>query len=159
MAMFTLKIIKIEETGSIGRQLKAYVNANGAGTKFGFNGSSSKHHIVLKDAEIGNKALVIPVSIQVSETDKKYTDGPYPTAGKFTIDPSKGDKTDLGSLSVLITEIGAKGKSKDKKATLKFYLEANITCREGKNNRTTSQDGIDFITTNEGGIKKQGVFR
>ena len=155
MGMFTFKIVKIEESGSIGRQLKASITANGVTTEFGFEGNTTKNHILLKDADIESKTLVVPVSIQVSEIDKKYPDGPFSGAGKYSVDPSKGDKLDYPPLPVPITEMGAKGKSKDKKAMLNFYFEANITCRGGKNKRTTSDEGIGFITANEGGIKNK----
>jgi lysozyme len=154
MGMFTPKIVKIGETGSIGRQLQTVVTVNGVKTSFSYEGATTRHHPVLIDASIEDKVVKASISVDVTELDKKYNDGPYPGTMDINVDPAAAATQDYATpLVVPIQEVGAIGKNKDKKATLSFYFESAITCKKGTNNRTTSDEGIAFITTIEGGIK------
>lgn len=156
MGMFTLKVIKISETGSIGRQLQTVVTVNGVKTSFRYEGATTRHHPVLIDTPIEDKVVKASIKVDVTELDKKYNDGPYSGTMDINVDPAAAATLDYPTpLVIPIQEVGAIGKNKGKKATLSFYFESAITCKNGANNRTTSDEGIDFITNNEGGIKNK----
>ena len=66
MARYTLKLVGIQEVGSIGRQLKANINS----IPFGFEGTTSKHRIIATDVEITG-VITVPIVVQVKEWDAK----------------------------------------------------------------------------------------
>ena len=116
---YTLKLIQIEESGSIGRQLKATIN----GVSVGFQGTSTRHHIIAADVALPTKTD-LNIDISVIEQDK-IDDEPYSGGTVITVDP----KTPVakGSATVEISEIGGRGKNKGKTATLTFHFEAEVT--------------------------------
>jgi hypothetical protein len=130
MAKYTLKLIGISESGSIGRQLKATIN----GVSFGFSGSTSRHEIIAKDVEFSD-TLSLPISVDVLEWDAKVTDEPYSTSATITIVPPKlgkptalkGKSSATTSAGVTIAEVGGAGKNKGKSAGLTFSFAAEVS--------------------------------
>ena len=120
MSTYTLKLVGIEETGSIGRQLKATINS----TSVDFTGTTNRHHVIASSVPISGRTNV-PISIEVSEWDKRAVDGPYSGSTNILIDPASTNNP-VASLAVKITEIGGKGKAKGKTATLTFHFQAEI---------------------------------
>ena len=59
MATHPLKLVGIQETGSIGRQLKATVTPPGSSISFGFKKTSSKHHIIAQNLPIGGNVQAV----------------------------------------------------------------------------------------------------
>jgi hypothetical protein len=152
MTTYTLKLIGINESGSIGRQLKATVTVPGGSVSFGFEGTSSKHHIIAKNVPIdGNvitslkisgkspkakikrktlgetNSITVPIIVNAMEWDKKTSDLPYSGSTNLIIDMnSPVNSPPAGTVTIPIAELGGRGKSKGKTATLTFHFEAEI---------------------------------
>jgi hypothetical protein len=126
MSTFNLELIGINESGSIGRQLKATITINGTTNSFRFEGSTTRHKDLLNDIEVLNKPITIPIDIAVEEVDAKYPDQPYSGSGSITISPSSGTPA-TASITVAIAEIGGRGKNKGKAATLVFNFAAEAS--------------------------------
>ncbi|MGI8965630.1 MAG: hypothetical protein ACR2H1_06020, partial [Limisphaerales bacterium] len=125
MRTYTLKLIRILETGSIGRQLKATITANGVPTSFGFKGTSGKHHLLIENIGL-HQIVTLPINVLVKEWDAKKTDEPYIGSTSITIDPTS-DEVQTEAVTILIKEIGGSGENKNKTATLTFRFEAKVT--------------------------------
>jgi lysozyme len=150
MQLFILKLLRIEQSGSVGRQLKASITVQGTTTSFGFTGPTSRHKTLLNGEPIGDKTVKISISVALTEVDPKYNDAPFSGTTIINIDPNGNEVQDYGPLNLDIHEVGGKGKNKGKTATLSFYFESTITCRKDTNTMTTSPEGLDFIKSIEG---------
>lgn len=120
MTTYTLKLVGIDETGSIGRQLKANIN----GTNVDFLGTTNKHRIIAGAVPV-NGVTNVPIAVDVIEWDAKASDGTYSGSTSIAIDPASANNP-TASVSVNITEIGGKGKNKGKSATLTFHFQAEL---------------------------------
>ncbi len=123
MPQYTLKVVKIECEGSIGRQLKATVTAGTNSVSFGFQGTTNKHHIIARDIVFPDEKVLIPVRIDVAEVDAKVSDRPFSTTRPLEI--SAGGMRPV-EIMVRVSEVGGKGASKGKKATILFHFEAEV---------------------------------
>lgn len=142
MKTYLLELTKIEETGSIGRQLKVSVTANDKVTTINTTGKSSRTHRLLTDQPFQAGKTVVTVKVQVSEADAKVSDQPFSAASSITVDPLGNRKQAYGPLQVELKELGGKGKNKDKAATLSFTFQTVL-------NYSISAAGIDFLTAHE----------
>ena len=124
MAKYTLKLISIEESGSIGRQLKATVNAPGGGKSFGFEGTSSKHHVISKDVPIDSN-VTLPITVHVKEWDAKQSDEPFSGSTNITL-ALINKNSPPASVTIPIAEVGGVGRNKGKTASLTFHFQAEI---------------------------------
>ena len=149
MQLFILKLTQINESGSVGRQLKALITANGVTVSFGFTGSTSRNKTIINGEQIGDQIIKAPISVKVTEIDPKYNDGPYTGSTTISISPEV-DGAQSASITLSVPEIGGKGKNKGKTATLTFSFDAIVTCRKDNNVLTTSSEGLDFIKGIEG---------
>ena len=146
MAKYTLKLVSISESGSIGRQLKATVN----GVSFGFTGSTSRHEIIAKDVEFSD-AFSLPISVDVLEWDAKTSDTPYSDSTSITLDPtSKNNPT--ASVTISIKEVGGRGKNKGKTASVTFNFEAKIKKQGTVNFRFEPLVGIPELVVAHSGL-------
>lgn len=123
MPNYTLKVVKIECEGSIGRQLKATVTAGSETKTFGFKGTSSRHHIIAKAVTFPGESVVVPVKIEVTEEDPIASDKPFSANGTLVISAAGMRPT---SLPIRVAEVGGKGTSKGNKATIRFHFEAEV---------------------------------
>ncbi len=83
MSTYTLKLVGVDESGSIGRQLKATINS----TSINFTGTTNRHHIIANSVPISEPTNV-PISVKVLEWDKQAVDGPYSGSANIFIDPA-----------------------------------------------------------------------
>lgn len=120
MTTYTLKLVGIDEGGSIGRQLKANIN----GTSVNFSGTTNKHHIIAENIPV-NSVTNVPISVNVMEWDAKASDKPFSGSTNMVVGPASTNNP-TASLSVQIAEIGGRGKNKGKRATLTFNFVAEL---------------------------------
>lgn len=123
MPDYTLKVVKIECEGSIGRQLKATVTAGSETKSFGFEGTSSSHRIIAKNIIFPLESVQVPVKIEVTEEDPQASDKPFSATRTLAIDTSGMGPAEI---VVAIAEVGGKGASKGKKASVRFTFVAAV---------------------------------
>lgn len=124
MPTYTLKLVKIEQKDSIGRQLKATIAAGTNSVAFGFKGPTGRNKVIAKDVYFSGIVDVL-IRIDVIEVDAKESDKPFSGKTTVKIDPEAAT-TPNGFVVVRVSEVGGKGGARGKKATLSFFFEAEV---------------------------------
>jgi len=117
---YTLKLIEIEQSGSIGRDLKATIN----GVSIGFAGPSTRHRIIAANVPLP-AGIALQIDVNVVERDAKTDDEPYYGGTNMVIGPNNPAVT-TGEATVDVTEVGGRGRNKGKKATFTFHFQTVV---------------------------------
>lgn len=125
MPTYSLRVDSIEVQGSIGRQLKAKVTAAAARpVEFGFKGATTRSKTIAEDVLFTASSVTVPVRIEVAETDPKTNDKPFVKEQNILVEAMHEQATH--EVVVVVTEMGGVGKSKGKKATIRFQLAVEV---------------------------------